>query len=204
MLLVVAVGLSVLIAVLRGGRFSRLSELRVEHAWAALAALALQLPLAYGALRYRSVAGIPVTAVIMLGSSVLLLWLLWANRRLPGIPLVALGVLANAAVMAANGGWMPVTAEVLEQIGMAGQVVQVGSLQRVVSTKDIVLTRADTRLWWLSDVLVLPRPFPLPSAFSVGDVFVSVGLFWLLQAALVVGLEGPEVSRTEPDAGAES
>ena len=184
MILIVAVIASILIAVLRGGRLARLADLKIRQAWLALAAVALQYPLVYNKLHEVLVAGVPLTRLVMLASYVLLLWVLWLNRRLPGIPLVGVGMLANLAVMMLNGGWMPITPEALGRLGHLDWAAT-GPVAKVWAAKNVMLSRGETRLWFLSDVFVLARPFPVPSAFSVGDVLIALGLFWLVQWALV-------------------
>lgn len=185
MILVAAAVLSVVVSILRGGHLSRLAEVRFRHAWLVLAAVALQFPLVYNMVGGRAVAGVAVSALMMLASGVALLYALWANRRLPGIALVGVGLLANTAVMLANGGWMPITMEALARLGAVEKVVPAGAAARVWGAKNIVLARGETRLWWLSDVFVLPAAFPAPGAFSIGDVLIAAGLFCLLQWALV-------------------
>jgi hypothetical protein len=183
-ILIVAIIASTAIALLRGGRLGRLADLSLRYPWLALAAAALQYPLVYGILRERTVLGVSLSNLVMVGSYGLLLWVIWANRRLPGIPLVGLGLLSNLLVMALNGGWMPITPAALARIGHMPRVSD-GTVARVLGAKDIMLAREQTRLWLLSDVFVFAAPFPVPVAFSIGDVLVAAGLFWLLQQAMV-------------------
>jgi hypothetical protein len=196
-ILVAAAVLSVVVAILRGGHLSRLADVKFRHAWLVLAAVALQFPLVYEMVRGRAVAGVAISALMMLASGVALLYALWANRRLPGIALVGVGMLANVTVMVANGGWMPITMEALSRLGALEKVVAAGATARVWGAKNIVLARGETHLWWLSDVFVLAAPFPVPGAFSIGDVLVAAGLFSLLQWALV----GPAERRSEAGTG---
>ena len=51
---------------------------------------------------------------------------------------------------------------------------------RFLMTKDMVLPLASTRLWFLDDRLIVPSWMNYPSTFSVGDVLIAVGAFWLL------------------------
>jgi len=185
LILVAAVGVSVLVAALRGGRLSRLAELEIRLAWLVLAAVALQYLVVYDLVGESGVLGVPLASVLMVVSHALAAWFLWANRRLPGMLLVALGMAGNLAVMAANGGWMPITPEALERLGHMSWVTGSGAAPRVWGGKTVMLPRAETHLWWLSDIVVLPAPFPLPTAFSVGDVLIAVGVFVLLQRSML-------------------
>ena len=192
MILVAAIILSTLIAMIRGGRLSRLADLPLRYAWLALAAVVLQYPLVYNGLVHGvAIWGLSLANLVMVGSYILLLWVLWANRRLPGIPLVALGVLSNLVVMVLNGGWMPITPEAVARLGHTPRVSATGPVAKVWGAKDIMLPRAQTRLWLLSDVFVVTAPFPIPSAFSPGDVLVAVGLFCLLQQTMVRPMSQP-------------
>jgi hypothetical protein len=52
--------------------------------------------------------------------------------------------------------------------------------QRVGYGKDILLAKEDTVLWFLGDIFLLPAFFNYPLAFSLGDILISTGAFWLL------------------------
>ncbi len=185
MILVVAVAASVVVGLLRGGCLARLAELRFARGWLVLAAVALQYPLVYNLVGRTAIIGVPLALPMMAVSVLLVLIAVWANRHLPGVPLVGLGLVANLVAMACNGGWMPITPEALARLGHQSWVTPQGEVLKVWGAKNVVLAQAETRLWWLSDVFVLSRPFPVPSAFSIGDVLVALGLFWLLQQALL-------------------
>lgn len=186
MILVIAVAISLVIAIARGGRLGRLADLGIERAWLVLAAVALQYPLVYIHVGGERVLGLPVAGVLMAASWVVLAVALWVNRRLPGMALIGAGMVLNLLVMSANGGWMPIAPEAVSRLNATGKVVMIGATARMWGAKNIVLPRADTRLWWLSDVFVLPPPFPMRVAFSPGDVLIAAGLFWLLQRGMLV------------------
>ncbi len=46
--------------------------------------------------------------------------------------------------------------------------------------KDILLSPQNTRLEWLADRFLTPSGFPYRAAFSLGDVFIALGVFWAL------------------------
>jgi hypothetical protein len=98
-----------------------------------------------------------------------------ANRRLPGMPALGLGLLLNATVIALNGGLMPEAPETLHVVH-PGEQVAVG--QHLPRTKDVVLPHEQARLWWLGDVIATPRGFPAPAVCSAGDLVVAAGLAW--------------------------
>ncbi len=183
MILAAAVLVAVLIGFLRGGKSWRLAELPLRWGWIALVAFGLQAyeiyfpePTTRGFFSLR-------IAVLVL-SYLLIFAVAWQNRALPGVWLIGAGYAANFVVMVLNGGYMPITMQALEQIGHAQKVLGPEIGARVLGTKDIVLPRESTIGWWLSDIFVLPPPFPIPSIFSVGDVLIATGAFWLVQGAM--------------------
>jgi hypothetical protein len=75
---------------------------------------------------------------------------------------------------------MPINPQTAQKILPAGSVdaLQIG--QRIGYSKDILLTREETRLWFLSDRLTLPQWINYGVAFSVGDLLLFIGVIWLL------------------------
>jgi uncharacterized membrane protein len=65
----------------------------------------------------------------------------------------------------------------LVQIGIidAAHLVPVGSV--VLHSKDVVLPSHQALFWILGDILVIPEPFPWPTALSIGDICLAVGVF---------------------------
>jgi hypothetical protein len=104
---------------------------------------------------------------------------------LPGMWLIALGFLANLGVMLLNGGYMPITEEAIAQVGRSNSILSSEPYSRVRGTKDIVLPREETIAWWLSDIFILPPPFPVPTVFSLGDLLIAVGAFRLIQSGML-------------------
>jgi hypothetical protein len=125
--------------------------------------------------------------LVLSSAHLLLLLVAWANRRLTGVSWIGAGLLMNWAAMAANGGWMPITPTALVLAGHADLAPSLAAGTRVYSSKNIILPRDQTRLWPLSDIFVLAEPFPIPSIFSGGDTLVAVGVYLLIQDA-VLGL----------------
>lgn len=119
-------------------------------------------------------------AAILPVSLGILLFFVWFNRRLPGFRLLGLGLLLNLAVIAANGGLMPITPENLAVVHGVRTAEAMDNL--VAGTKSIVLPVEETRLEWLADRFTLPAWLPIQFAYSLGDVFLAVGAFGLLWA----------------------
>src|SRR6266540_3458284 len=102
---------------IRGGKARSLLEAKVHAKLVGLVCLGLQAIV--GALALRSV-GIPrgVGALLLGLALVGLLGVARANGQLPGVPLLALGLLANLLVLVLNLG-VPVSVETLDHAGVA-------------------------------------------------------------------------------------
>jgi hypothetical protein len=185
MILAVAIVVSMLIAVLRGGRFAALSRLPLRAGWLAVAAFVIQAFFIYQPPTHRTAGGWGWQETLFAASHLLLSAAVLANRHLKGTMWIGLGLLLNLSVMIANGGWMPVTPAAVVQAGHTDLVPSLAPGARVYSSKNIVLLPEETNLQFLSDVFVLPRPFPIPSVFSIGDVCIALGALLLIQDAML-------------------
>ena len=169
--------------VVAGGRVSNLGAVQVRWGWLAPLAFAMQAYLIFfpadragGLLSARS--------LLLTASLMLLLVVVWQNRHLRGVKLIGLGLLLNFLVMAVNGGFMPIAPDTLAQIGYDGNASQLETGYIVGRTKNVVVEPGEASLWFLSDIMVVPRPFPIPTALSVGDLLIVVGVFVFLWEAM--------------------
>lgn len=99
----------------------------------------------------------------------------WLNRRRLGIAVIGIGVLLNFLAVATNGGLMPLDPQTAERAGQASRIADVRLGEPVPHSKDVLLRRESTRLWFLSDVLTVDNPLRI-YAFSPGDVVIVAGL----------------------------
>ena len=93
---------AIVIALLRGGRLSNLAEVRLRWWWLLLIGLAMQLA--------ANVISTDVAVWLILGSYVVLILVVAANRKQEGMWLAGIGILMNFSVIALNQG-MPVLPE---------------------------------------------------------------------------------------------
>jgi Family of unknown function (DUF5317) len=185
LLLVMASGIAV--GQLRGGDLDGLRAAHVKALPLAVAALVLQVLLGLQGLRLDG--ALRTTGSVLLVASLLLgLVVVWANRRLPGMLLIGLGLLANLLVVGVNGG-MPVSKATLERAGIAATSPNL----REFGPK-YVLERPGTRLGVLGARLAIP---PGRTMVSVGDVTQYAGLVLLVQGLMLAGTR--RRLRTLPD-----
>ncbi|MGQ9492526.1 MAG: DUF5317 domain-containing protein [Anaerolineae bacterium] len=200
MILVAAIVVSIAVALLRGGRFTNLVSFPLRWGLLAVAAFAIQALFIYQTPTRKTIGVWGWQEIFFMTSHLLLLATVWLNRHLPGVKVIGLGLLLNLTVMAANGGWMPVTPDAVVKVGHTGLVPSLETGTRVYSSKNIILPAEQTKLRFLSDIFILARPFPIPTIFSIGDVFVAAGIFLLIQGAMLgyAGGTGAEkISRRE-------
>jgi Family of unknown function (DUF5317) len=178
----------VLAGLLLGGRIGRLASLPVRAPLLALAGIALQFVPARGT----------VGAILLVASFVFLCAFAVGNIRLPGFPLILLGLVLNLTVIAVNNG-MPVTKHALVR---SGQVSTLHSLEAEGGSKHHLAT-SDDELLPLADVLALPPP--VSQAISIGDIATHSGIVWLVvwgmlrvPSAQPTTAETPEDDRPEP------
>ena len=108
--------------------------------------------------------------IFVVSLAVLVAWTAWHRDELPGIWLVTAGIAMNLLVVVLNGGRMPVDP------ALAGHGP--AQLSRAGFWASYVLRGPDTRLGWLGDWILIPRPAGLlfPQVYSPGDLVAAAGL----------------------------
>lgn len=103
----------------------------------------------------------------MILATMLMIQFAMRNLHVPGIPLVALGMLLNAAVVVANGS-MPLDASAAERAGVSITRVSDGADHRHR------LADSDTNLSALGDRVAVPLPGHRETD-SLGDIAIAAG-----------------------------
>ena len=147
---------------LLGGSLLRLSDVRLRRPWTLPVALLAQI-LVVNVVPH---ADRTLLVTLHLASYGLAAVFLRANRRVPGLWLLALGAGLNLLAIGVNGGVMPARPAALEAAGISheedGPFVNSGVVD-------------EPRLGWLGDIFAVPAPLPLHNVFSVGDVLIVAG-----------------------------
>ncbi|MBI2874002.1 MAG: DUF5317 domain-containing protein [Firmicutes bacterium] len=175
-----AVILALIIGFLRGGRLKTLGDFTLKGAWIAGLALALRMGLTFLGLRGNPVI-LAYGGLFQILSYLLLLGVVWANRRTPWMNLIGAGILLNFLVIVTNGGHMPVSLEGLRIVGLEewAQSLETGSYVTHVAMN------AETRIPLLADRIPVPSPYPHPRLISLGDLGLAAGIFLLIQGILI-------------------
>jgi hypothetical protein len=150
----------------------------VRFPWLALIAFLPQFFVFYlPATRERMPDGLAAASLIL--SLVLLLAFAWLNRRLAGMGLLILGLVMNLTVISTNSGFMPISPQIAAHL-VSEETLDTIELGARFGRKDILLAPEHTCFGWLSDRFLLPEWSPYQVAFSVGDILIAAGAFWLL------------------------
>ncbi|MEX2647303.1 MAG: MFS transporter [Gaiellaceae bacterium] len=160
MFLLPSIALGLVVALVLGGRLSRLLEVQLRRPWAPPAALALQI-LAFSA----GGAAVPAAAsrLIHLLSYALLAVFALANRRVRALLVVFAGMALNALAIAANGGRMPISPGAAHVAG-------------IPLDQPSNLSAGASHLRFLGDIFALPSQVPLVNVFSIGDILIGIGM----------------------------
>jgi len=167
-LVLVAFTLAIGLGYLLGGRLSGLSVIRVR--WFPLALIGLFMQMA-------PVTGNRWPVNLLYASFALLLIFAFVNLKVAGFAIIAVGIILNFTVIAANGG-MPVSRQSLVDSGQASTLPDLvnsgGAKHHLVGPHDSVT--------FLADVIAIPAP--VAQSVSLGDLFTYGGVAVLIVVAM--------------------
>lgn len=169
-MIIETIAVSGAVLAVRKGRFSSLRRLRINGWYLLIFSAILQTLLS------REI--LPANfhfATIMLTYILLIVCVLLNFRRL-SMKITLVGIMLNFFVIAANNGYMPVSKKALEFAGY--DVTTITS--NVLDVFHSVINEA-TRLVFLADYLPIPEPYWFPQIWSIGDLFLIVGIFLFFQ-----------------------
>jgi len=112
-----------------------------------------------------------------------------------GFLILGLGLALNLLVIITNGGLMPISPETAGRLAPQFPVETWQSGNRFGKTKDVILTTDETRFSFLSDRFISPDWFQYRFVFSLGDILVAIGIFWVLWEQGCGDLLGTEGNR---------
>jgi Family of unknown function (DUF5317) len=151
------------------GRIGALAELPLRKPGLAFAAIGIQvvvISLLPGGVHWIHTS-LHVFSYLLLGAFA------WVNRRLAGVPIIAVGGLSNFSAIVANGGVMPADRDAI------------ASLAHSTAHGDFANSQilAHPKLLFLGDVFATPASWPLHNVFSIGDIILVLGVAVLVHVA---------------------
>ena len=166
-MLIGGIALGLILGLIAGGHITNLAYIRLRRMGLIFAAVFLR----FGTETLLN-AGFPPAELLRLpllaGSFVLLLIALWPNRTYPGISLAFIGILANAAVIVVNGGYMPIWEPALQLAGL--ETADIGALHYVLPPP--LDANFLLHLGPFGDVIPIPLPI-IQNVASIGDAFLT-------------------------------
>lgn len=146
--------------------------------WLVLLAMAAQWVAFSFPLIRSSLPDIVIRLTLVLSQLTLLVFVI-GNLKIPGFWLLGIGLALNLTVIVLNGGMMPVSPDTVSWLRPDFQADSWQIGERLGYGKDVVLPKGETILWFLSDQFRTPAWMPYRVAFSLGDIFIALGAFWL-------------------------
>jgi Family of unknown function (DUF5317) len=145
---------------LTGGQLRKLGEIKLRWIPLAVVALVIQVLVitVWPQMPHGLAVGGHLATYLMLGAVV------WANRAVPGMVVIAVGAGLNAMAIAVNDGTLPASAHALHEAGIK---------PRDGFQNSGIL--AHPHLPWLGDIMVTPSWLPLRNMLSIGDLVLLAG-----------------------------
>lgn len=158
------------IALLQGGALRNFSALRLRWVPLVIGGFVLQL-LIFTPFRSAPLISGFTAQLYILSMALLIVWVA-VNWRIPGMALMAIGLLLNSAAIVANGGYMPVSTE---SARYAGTIDRYANQVAPISNNSIAAD-SHVQLWLLTDIIAVPGWVPLATVVSIGDVLLTLGV----------------------------
>jgi cytochrome bd-type quinol oxidase subunit 2 len=165
---------ALVIAVLIGGDVRRLSQIKIRHIELLLAAFAVKVAVAILGTTH-SQAAVSVARPLNVIGAILLLAVVWFNRRIPGALLFGAGLTLNLIVILAFGGRMPVLLP--HDVDPNSPVLAL--LKGGLDPLHVALAHPQG-LWFIGDVFSIPGIGGHSSLVSIGDLLMAAGVAWLI------------------------
>ncbi|MEY8303876.1 DUF5317 domain-containing protein [Anaerosalibacter bizertensis] len=176
--------LSIIIGLVRGGKLSRFKRVNFKKMWVLILALIIQYflvtinfieELHYLDGVFRFTKQLSIISYILLFIGIII------NLRYRSLWVVLAGSVMNILAMIFNGWKRPILVEGIELLGFEdlGFLLEQGKLPLYTPIVE------KTKLAILGDIIVLPKPYPYPHIFSLGDFIIYLGLFVLIQEIMI-------------------
>lgn len=171
MAFVIIVSIVGILALITGGNIKNLKNIRFKLSGLVLVALLIKM-VTNTDLRYSLGISDVIAPVLYSGSLALITIFIILNVRLRGLLLVGLGLISNLLAIVSNGGYMPVKSEYLYLTATAGEM---DKLNQGLPVYNYIATGPHTKLYYLSDILLMPDGILISRIFSIGDVLITIG-----------------------------
>ncbi|MDF2890864.1 MAG: hypothetical protein K0R80_1231 [Clostridia bacterium] len=179
-MIVEGLGTSLVVGKLRRGKFSNMKDAEIHKWYLIVSAFLIEFIAVFLSNKGYQVVSNNIFAIHFITYSLLFIGIYFNISKL-SFKLIMLGTFLNFLVIMLNGGQMPVSQEAMISAGLAGDLKAL--IDGEVITHAVIAK--DTVLKFLGDIFILPKPYPRPKVFSIGDVFMAVGVFIYIQEIMV-------------------
>jgi len=175
--------LSVLVAKIRRGQIKRLENVHIRGWYLFIISALLQ-----GSISLIKIFSPSWSNKFLPQYLIIFILITYLLMMIPGVlnfnkkymKLFLIGIVLNFIVIMGNGGQMPVSLE-----GIKGIQTETTLPERTFDIKHRAVTK-DTKFVYLADIILIPKPYPLPKILSIGDIFLMLGTFVFFQEEMII------------------
>lgn len=172
--------LGILVGKIRGGKFKKLGTSLLRFSWLIFLSFALQLGISIMiSLGHPFVIQYRMSLYVL--AYILLFVALFLNMQFKCMWFIMIGAIANFAAIMLNGGSMPIDMGILQQQGFENMF---HSISMEAFPQYIPLEEAGLYTSYLGKRLSMPAIYPLKQIFSIGDLLIVIGIFFLIQSMM--------------------
>ena len=169
--MLIIVVISIVIAVIVNKGLRGIEHKKVEQFYLILLGFAIQLVIFSQEFSYSKLNFL--TPILYIYSLLILLIFMVLNLQYKGIKIAGIGFLSNLAAIVSNGGYMP---QDLMKIELVWGQEKVELLKQTGRFNNAISMSPNTHLNFLGDIIAIPKPKFLMGVYSVGDVFITIGI----------------------------
>lgn len=180
-MLLEALLLGIIFGKLRGGRINRIGHLSFKIPILAYVALIIKL-VTYIMITLGHEFFIQQRLILNIAYFCFLFLALFFNLHYKPVWLILIGTILNFAATTLNSGSMPIDLALLEKLELKNLLTSInsGALHYYIP-----LEQAKSFTIHLGRKIILPDFYPFKPILSIGDILVSLGLFFLIQTMMV-------------------
>lgn len=175
-----AIILGIIVGKLRGGQFKRLGYQSLQFPFILLLSFIILLGASILiSLGYQWV--ITYRMYLYILAYCLLFLVLFLNLHAKAVWLILIGAICNFAAIALNNGSMPIDFGLLQKMGFTNLLnsINIGALPNYIS-----ISEAYSFTQHLGKRFTTPSLYPIKQIFSIGDIFIALGLLFYIQKVM--------------------
>ena len=100
---------------------------------------------------------------------------------------IMLGCISNFIAILINGGSMPIDMSILKKMGFENLFT---SIESGALVQYIPLDKVNNFTVYLGKIFSTPKGYPLKQIFSIGDLLIVIGIFFLIQGMMLSNTYG--------------